>query len=104
MTMTDAIQEKTSDITEYFEKMGYKVTWDFNSRSGEKWWEIYDDELVTQIDVGIPLNYVLEDLCEFHLGKDKGIDRPDKPDYKICGSGPDFDMMLKRVYNEQHPN
>ena len=106
MTMNEALTEKKSDVSEYFEKMGYSVTWDCSRHLGETWWEIYtkDNKLVVQIDIGIPLPYVLEDLCEFHLGKDIGIDRPDKPSYKVCGSGPLFDEMLKKVYDEQNLN
>lgn len=97
----EALQEKQGEVKDYFEKLGYKVSWDFNTRSGERWWEIYDDELVAQIDMGVSLPYILEDLCQFHLGHDKGIDRPDKPDYKVNGGGSKFDEMLRKIYEDQ---
>lgn len=100
-----ALTEKGGEVKDYFEKLGYVVTWDFKTNTRETWWEIIKDKnLVAQIDMGISLPYILEDLCEFHLGKTKGIDRPDKPDYKVNGYGPSFDEMLKKVYDDNQKN
>jgi hypothetical protein len=88
-------EPKKNEIVEYFEGLGYKVDYDYSQRLGESWHEICDDKgLIAQIDIGVPLKDILQDLCQFHLGK-PGIS---KSDYKICGSGPRFDEMLKEVY------
>ncbi len=92
------VKEKESEVKNYFEKLGYWVTWDFNARSREQWWELYADELVAQIDMGVPLIDILEDLCQFHLGKDG----TSKSDYKINGHGPKFDELLRKVYEDCH--
>jgi len=92
----EALTEKGGEVNDYFEKLGYQVTWDF--RSGERWWEIIkDDDLVAQIDMGVPLSDIVEDFCCFHLGKSG----TSKSDYKVNGHGPQFDEMLKRVYENQ---
>ena len=100
-TMAEALKEKDGEVKQYFEKLGYRVSWDFNTRSGERWWEIYDKEeggLIVQIDMGVPLKYVIEDICSFHKGT-PCIDRPDKPDWKFSGpDGPELTALLKKVY------
>lgn len=88
---------KKSEFEEYFISLGYKVSYDWN-RAGEKWWELYDNGLVAQIDMGVPLKDILMDLCQIHLGK-PGVS---KSDYKVCGNGPKFDEMLKRVYEKEN--
>jgi len=102
MPMAEALQEKTGEVQEYFEKLGYEVSWDFSNRSGERWWEISDEDgLIVQIDMGVSLTHIVEDICSFHLGT-PCVDRPDKPDYKL--SGPDSDKMkelFKKVYEDQ---
>lgn len=92
------------DIQEYFTSLGYSVTWDCRKSVSEEWYELYDEEheLVAQIDTGVPLDYVVEDLIEFHKGSNKGIERPDKPNYKVSGYGPKFDAFLKKV-NDNPP-
>ena len=91
-------------IKKFFEDLGYHVSWDFSNRYGGFWWEFLDDnrEIIAQIDMGVSLEYIVEDLCCFHLGNNKGIDRPDKPDYKVNGVGDQFDEMLKKVYENNH--
>jgi hypothetical protein len=98
----ESLTEKGGEVKDYFEKLGYQVTWDFKINGGT-WWEIVKgNKLVAQIDMGVSLPHILEDLCQFHLGNDKGIDRSDKPNYTVNGFGPVFDEMLEKVYNEQH--
>jgi len=68
----EILQEKKSDVTEFFEKLGYVVTWDFNN-SG-RWWEIMtrDHVAFVQIDIGIPLSAIIQDFRCFHKGKTQG--------------------------------
>ena len=89
---------KDEGVQEYFEYLGYTVGWDSSRRTGECWYEIMEDGyLVAQIDRDIPLDDIIMDLCQFHLGK-SGVS---KSDFKVCGNGPRFDAFLKRVY--EHP-
>lgn len=101
VSMIEAIQEKEGEVKDYFEKLGYDVSWDFNRRDNEKWWEILDEDglCIVQIDMEIPLSDILEDICQFHLGKEG----TSKSNYKI--SGPDSDEMkelFKKVYEKEH--
>lgn len=69
------------NVYKYFTDLGYKVLDDFSSRTCECWHEIYGDKgLICQIDKGIPLNDILEDLKCIAEGKDG----TSKSDYKIC--------------------
>lgn len=90
---------KDEGVQEYFEWLGYRVSWDFNQRRGEQWYELYEDNhLVAQIDRGVPLEDIIMDMCQWHQGK-SGIS---KSDFKVCGNGPRFDEMLKRVFEHQN--
>lgn len=96
--MHEALKEKDGEVSRYFEKMGYRVSWDMNTRAGEKWWEIFDKktgQLIVQIDMGVPLADIIEDICCFH--KDK--DGTSKSDYKISGEpSPMMKNFFKKVY------
>lgn len=82
-------------VTKYFKSLGYDISWDFNRRDREEWYEILlDDKLVAQIDTGVPLADIYMDFCEFAKGKRMGVS---KSDYKVCGNGPAFEAMLKKV-------
>ena len=65
----EVLQEKENDVTEFFEKLGYEVTWDYNT-SG-RWWEIKKNSIpFVQIDMDIPLSAILQDFKCFREGKD----------------------------------
>jgi hypothetical protein len=94
------LQEVKDNVTEYFSGLGYQVTWDFSRRTGEEWYEIMeDDELVAQIDKGVPLADIIEDLLCLHRGLKKGTS---KSDYKISTGDEDdqsaFKRLLEKVY------
>lgn len=95
-------KKKDDGVQEFFENMGYEVLWDFKNYGGigrEEWWEIYeDDDLVAQIDMHVPLKYVIEDIAYFYMEK-PCIDRPDKPDWKFSGEGEKTNKLLKKVYD-----
>jgi hypothetical protein len=97
--MAEALKEKDGEVKQYFEKLGYRVSWDMNTRAHEKWWEIFDkktDELIIQIDMGVPLADIIEDICCFAKGKKEGTS---KSDYKFSGEpGPRMNAFYKKVY------
>lgn len=78
------------EVYKYFTDLGYKVLDDFSSKTRECWHEIYgDDGLICQIDKGVPLKDILEDLKCFAEGKDG----TSKLDYTI--SMPDDEYTQK---------
>jgi hypothetical protein len=94
-------QEKDGEVRDYFEKLGYDVSWDFNKRSGERWWEISNKngKLIVQIDMDVPLSDIVEDICQFHQGK-LGTS---KSDYELSGPESDeMDKLWKEVYEERN--
>lgn len=96
---TSADTENDKDFKKYFTELGYKITSDFHVRSGQVWWELYDgDAMAAQIDKDVPLKDLLEDLCQFHLGKEG----TSKSDYTVSGEGKHFQAFLKKVYENCH--
>lgn len=50
------------DVIDFFAKNGFTNSWDF-SKSGEKWNEFFlNGELICQLDMGVPLDHLIEDL------------------------------------------
>lgn len=93
-------EDYDSKIHDYFTGLGYKITWDFSKKTGEFWYEIYkDDTLVSQIDMNVDLKYIIQDLCDWHEGKEASST---SPDYKICGEGKLFKEFLKKVYDNRN--
>ena len=89
------------EIVDYFTNLGYTVTWDFSRKSGEYWYEILDEcRLVSQIDMNIPLKYIVQDLISWYNMQPSASD---SPDYKICGNGPLFKQLLEKVYQHENP-
>jgi hypothetical protein len=85
-----------SDVEEYFEFLGYTVTWDFKASTRETWWEIMKDSKgVCQIDTGVPVTSIIEDFICLHLKKSP----TSKYDYKInAPESVEFDELLKKIY------
>jgi len=93
------IKQKDEGVQAFFEMLGYTVRWDRN-RTGA-WFELYDDGLVAQIDMGVSLDIIIEDMVAWHLGKEPE-NRPDKPDWVCSGEGGQaMKDLFKRVYNFQ---
>ena len=89
-------------VQEFFESLGYHVTWDHN-REGS-WFELHEDGLVAQVDMGVPLDVIIEDMIAWHLGKEPE-DRPNKPDWACCGEqGPEMKELFRRVYERKVNN
>ena len=86
---------QAKEFTTYFETLGYKVMDDWSTRTRQCWWEIYGEiGLICQIDKGVALKHVIEDLIAWH----KGEESTSKIDYAICTEqGPEWNAFLKRV-------
>lgn len=93
----EILQEKTSDVSKFFKKLGYEVTWDFND-SG-RWWEILTKNNIEflQIDMGIPLSAIIQDFRCFREGKSEGNS---DYNYRVCihpNHKKEFKELLERV-------
>jgi hypothetical protein len=85
-----------NEVSQYFKSLGYSVGWDFKAFTREVWHEIYTKEgkLVCQIDKGVPLSAIIEDLKCFYLGKDGTSNF----DYKICApESEELNELFKKV-------
>jgi hypothetical protein len=85
-----------ANIIKFFEQLGYKVSWDISMRLGKVWWEILtpDGELICQIDKGVKLKYIIEDLKCFAEGKSG----TSPVDYAICApESEEFDTLLEKI-------
>lgn len=84
-------------VKAFFESHGYSVDWDFKRASGEVWHEIYDGgHCICQIDMGIPLEAIVEDLSAIHtgtMGKNPYVYTINAPNDKR------FDKLCETVYN-----
>jgi len=70
-------------------------------RLGKEWHEIYTDSiLVAQIDMGVPLAAITEDMSCYH----KGEESTSGEDYAVCGEGEIFDELIEKVYHDQESN
>jgi len=75
-------QEVNDEVTYFFESLGYDVTWDFSEHTGKYWYEIFKDGcLIAQIDMGVPLRCIVQDLSGYADGKKSTSD----VDYEIRG-------------------
>jgi hypothetical protein len=80
------LADAKGEVPDYFRSLGFKVSWDFSKISWEHWWEIYDGDITVQIDQGVALADILEDLECIAEGRET----TSKPIYKIsCNKGVD---------------
>jgi hypothetical protein len=85
MTMNEAAADIDDEFARYFRARGLVVTWDFNRRQTERWYEILKNgKLLMQVDMGTPLAAFLEDLPHFARGEDQGTSAG--PEYKVNGT------------------
>jgi hypothetical protein len=94
----NTFSEVHDEFADFFRCLGFIVTWDFSKRTGDHWYEIYaGQELLCQVDFGVPLGDFLEDLRHFARGSTKGAERApsrEHPDYECrC----DDTAKLKRI-------
>jgi hypothetical protein len=82
------------EVIEYFESLGYQCDWD--RCGGQKYHEILKDgELVAQIDMGIPLQAIKEDLIHIRdTGSDCGVS---EYIYNINGDGKPFNELMNKI-------
>mgnify|MGYP003402937358 CR=1 FL=1 len=86
----------------YFYELGYTLSWDFSRRTNEYWHEIYDlnSKLVVQIDQGVPVEVVIDDIVELYSGIKTKLKWKE---YKICGEDNDnFKLFCKKVYERKY--
>lgn len=89
------------DFINYFQDLGYQIVPDGNSRLEENWFNIEKDgELICQIDQNVPIEVVVADLVNLHLGVDA---KSDFPDYKICGpDSSELKDLCKKIYEREN--
>ena len=74
--------DPTDPFVVFFSGLGYQVSWDFSRRYGKSWYEISDVVgLIAQIDMGVPLGHVIEDMTALSEGRDG----TSSSNYDICG-------------------
>lgn len=103
-SLPEFAQDVDDEVSRYFRALGFRVTWDFHFRSGNRWYEILvEDERVAQIDFGVPLARLIKDMI--HWAKD--MSTMDPPDYDICVSEqmkPKFQKILDAVVEKEKSN
>lgn len=85
------------EITRYFVKLGYKVDWDFSRHEGIEWYEISDDDRdLLQIDMGVSLRALREDMTCWSKGEE-GTSDEDYEVHSILWDTPVVNRLLKKV-------
>ena len=75
---------KQDEVAAYFRNLGYRVSWDCKRNTGEVWYEIIDEHgIICQIDQGVPLEAIVEDLTCMAHGMAHGKEGTSEPVYKI---------------------
>ena len=101
--MNDFLEKQVGneDFYDYFKKLGCEVSWDCSRRSGEEWYEIYKDgDLLLQVDMGVPLKYIISDFIALHTGEPSTMNFVS--DYKITGpETKDTKELYKKVYEHE---
>lgn len=89
-----------AEVVAYFQRLGYQVDWDRSRRLGESWHEIMKGrKLVAQIDHGVPLSAIREDMIAWSEGRDStsGVD------YKVSAEETEDWKELLRKVRETEP-
>lgn len=92
------------EVTKFFKSLGYTVTWDFSNSTGKEWYEILlNNELICQIDMGVPKDVIIEDFRCWHEGKDS----TSSYNYAVMTGPPNsplFLELLEKVYTATNEN
>lgn len=89
-----AARHSDPELVEFFKKLGYEVSWDGKMRTGERWHEVFDGgRLVIQVDFGVPLTALLEDLPLLVEHKEGTSSH----NYTINGTNSDLGELLRRA-------
>jgi len=93
------VSEVKDDVAKYFRLIGFEVTWDFDKRTGLRWYEIYDgDEQLVQIDFGVPLAELLTELPRLAaMEEDDPARRDPKATWEVRGSLEDLRRVVARM-------
>ena len=68
--------QKTSALVAFFKKHHWEHSWDFDKHTHEYWYDVeYDDRPVLQVEFGVPVAAMLEDIKEFAKTKDAPPDK-----------------------------
>lgn len=97
--------EASDDIAVYFRGLGYDISMDFNTRKGERWYEISDgDGMFCQIDFGAELRHLVTDMT-YWATNDDPVGISDGPDYKISNKlgCPRFKRLCEAVAKKGMP-
>jgi hypothetical protein len=58
------LRKLVDDVAKFFLSLGYRVGWDF--RDSNRWYEIGDEDgLIVQIDYGVQLSHLIEDMSRW---------------------------------------
>lgn len=94
-------QDVDDEVSRYFRSLGFEITWDFRHENRTRWYEIFvDGELVAQIDFGVPLARLIEDMILWS----EDLSVMDPSDYDICVSEerePQFKKILAAVVKKE---
>lgn len=88
---------ETKSVVQYFEALGYVVSWDRDSNGA--WFELLKKgKMFAQIEMGIPLSDIIEDLICWHLKKPT----TSKSDWTLSGpNSATLSEMLRKVYEKE---
>jgi hypothetical protein len=93
--VSDLSKSVDDEVARFFQSLGYEVDWDFDSKG--RWYEIGDDKGVfCQIDSGVPLAHIIEDMACFADGKDG----TSASDYEIRGTHSERGRKLLRAVRD----
>lgn len=84
--MLNLLAEREGATRTFFESLGYRVTWDANTRTGEDWWEVMKgDQLVAQVDTLATVDEIKRDFSCWARGEEP----PQDGSRNYVVSGPD---------------
>ena len=96
--MPHPLSSVNDDVTAFFESLGYTVTWDFSRRLNISWYEILEgDKMIAQIDMGIPLEALREDMTAWHEGRKETSGAPGEVVIGTDPNSPNFKDLFRRV-------
>jgi hypothetical protein len=86
------------DFARFFRARGVEVDWDFDKKTGQHWYELFDETgLVCQVDFGTPPEEFLADIPYFARGN-AGIGPTDY----MCAFPPDRTARILAIYERCH--
>lgn len=69
--ISETLTRRDKEVINFFAENGFTHSWDFSVQRDDIWNEFYfGGELICQIDIGVPLNCLIEDLKCWKHGKE----------------------------------